>query len=325
MRALLLGIVFICFSFIQFLNKEKKDVTEIKFEDSSIIGFYDYQSKLTELSDSLNILNLDVNQIKQLNASFKKLKLNESTINEKYLNVISSLKSKVKNLTGEICFTYNGVMYDGIVVDLSKESIQMHWKTANNNPFKSLGSVKEQLQKNGSEISMLANGGMYLQNNIPQGLYIENGEMMRPIDTDTNKFGNFYMQPNGVFFVTAKGASILSTKEYLSQINNKNILFATQSGPMLVSSGKINNHFKHKSSNYNIRSGVGKMQNGRIVFVISSSNKTNFHDFASIFKDVFGCNESLYLDGAISKMYLKELRPKDLAGDYGVIISVCQN
>jgi uncharacterized protein YigE (DUF2233 family) len=59
-----------------------------------------------------------------------------------------------------------------------------------------------------------------------------------------------------------------------------------------------------------------------VVFVISKSNQTNFYDFAAIFKDRFKCRNALYLDGAISKMYLKENRKEDVGGDFGVMISV---
>ncbi|QHS58592.1 phosphodiester glycosidase family protein [Chitinophaga agri] len=69
-------------------------------------------------------------------------------------------------------------------------------------------------------------------------------------------------------------------------------------------------------------SGVGILSNGNVVFIISKEANTTFFDFASIFKDLFGCSDALYLDGAISKMYLPQHRPEDTGGDFGVIISV---
>lgn len=41
-----------------------------------------------------------------------------------------------------------------------------------------------------------------------------------------------------------------------------------------------------------------------------------------MFKDKLHCKDALYLDGAISKMYLPELGRYDLGGDFGAIIGV---
>ena len=324
MRILKLGILFFFVSFILFAYKENKNATEIKFSDDNIVRFYDYQKEISEISDSLNIIGLTNGQKSQLRKRLEKLKLNGSVVRKKYENTVLTLKNKVLHLTGEVYLTYNKTLYEGIIVDLKKQLIQMHWKSKDGVPYKSLGDVKKTVSQSANKILMLTNGGMYLQNNVPQGLYIENKKELRPIDTSTNKFGNFYLQPNGIFYITSSKATILSTDKFLSQNKNDTILFATQSGPMLVEGGEINHHFKHKSQNYNIRSGVGIMQDSRAIFIISASDRTNFHDFASIFKNVFGCDESLYLDGAISKMHLKNMKPNEVDGDFGVIISVLE-
>lgn len=43
-----------------------------------------------------------------------------------------------------------------------------------------------------------------------------------------------------------------------------------------------------------------------------------------LFKDVLGCNNALYLDGAISKMYTNEKNAStgDLGGQFGPVILV---
>lgn len=223
--------------------------------------------------------------------------------------------------TGEISFQYNNQTYHAIVVNPATEKIQMHWLNPNKLPYKNLQAVKQQLETEGNTVLMLTNGGMYQQGNKPQGLFIGNGTQQYALDTATNKPGNFYLQPNGVFFINNTGAQIVTTANYISS-KPAQVSYATQSGPMLVVNGQINTKFTPQSKNLNLRSGVGIMPNGYMVFIISQSNQTNFYDFAAIFKDRFGCNNALYLDGAISKMYLKNSRPTDLGGDYGVIISV---
>lgn len=235
-------------------------------------------------------------------------------------------KTVSDSLTGEFTFEFNNQQYDAIIINPKMQQIKMHWLSPNNTPYKSLSSVKEDLEKQENKVLMLTNGGMYLENNQPQGLFISKGKELNSLDTDSNKYGNFYMKPNGVFYIDNKGGNITTTNIFKRIYNKENnsISFATQSGPMLVINGNIHQKFMPQSKNLHLRSGVGIMSNGNVVFIISRSNKTNFHDFGSIFKDVFDCQNALYLDGAISKMYLPKLRPNDLGGNFGVIISITE-
>ena len=95
----------------------------------------------------------------------------------------------------------------------------------------------------------------------------------------------------------------------IQSIIKKNIIpdLATQSGPMLIINGKHHPKFNHGSKSKKLRSGVGILPNGNIVFIISEKAHTNFFQFATIFKDIFGCNDALFLDGAISEMYIKDI------------------
>ena len=83
----------------------------------------------------------------------------------------------------------------------------------------------------------------------------------------------------------------------------------------------INNAFTKGSLNTNIRSGVGIMPNGNPVFIICTG--INFYDFAALFKNKFGCRSALFLDGAISEMFVG-LRQQQKLGDYsfGPMIAV---
>jgi len=88
------------------------------------------------------------------------------------------------------------------------------------------------------------------------------------------------MQPNGVFYITGdKKAGICRTNDFGSV---RNVMFATQSGPMLVVDGKINIAFVTGSKNLNIRNGVGILPNNEVIFAISEVG-INFYDFAKDF------------------------------------------
>lgn len=164
------------------------------------------------------------------------------------------------------------------------------------------------------------NGGMFEKNNFPKGLYIENLKILNKIDTLSGE-GNFYLNPNGVFYLTKNTeAELTETKKFKY---NSNIKYATQSGPMLLINDEINPIFKKDSKNLNIRNGVGVLENGNVVFVMSK-NEVDFYNFASIFKQL-GCKKALYLDGFVSRAYYPEGNWIQKDGDFGVMIGITES
>ncbi|MCP4443298.1 MAG: hypothetical protein GY810_30725 [Aureispira sp.] len=202
-------------------------------------------------------------------------------------------------------------------INTKKQIIQMHWKDKNEEGYENFNHLKDALAKEGKNLIFAMNGGMFNKDQSPTGLYIENGEILSKLDTQTQGYGNFYIQPNGIFYLTKdKKAKICKTTDFRPSTD---ILFATQSGPMLLINGKIHKALTKGSKNIHIRNGVGLLPNGNLVFGISKQ-KINFYDFASFFKDL-GCQNALYLDGFVSKMYLPAKNWTDLGGEFGVIIA----
>ncbi|HEV7230206.1 MAG TPA: phosphodiester glycosidase family protein, partial [Bacteroidia bacterium] len=161
------------------------------------------------------------------------------------------------------------------------------------------------------------NGGMYKPDNSPQGLFIQSGKVLAKLDTASGS-GNFYLKPNGVFYITSgKQAFICNTSSFK---DSGQVLFATQSGPILVIDGKIHSGFTRGSKNLNIRNGVGILPDNRIVFAMSKE-PISFYDFANYFKSL-GCKNALYLDGFVSRTYLPEKKWEQTDGNFGVIIGV---
>ncbi len=218
---------------------------------------------------------------------------------------------------------YKKTFFDIYYVDLNKQDIEFYWKNDAGEHLYSLQNLKDYLASKNKKLLLGTNGGMYLKNRQPQGWYIENGEELAPLDTKTKGYGNFYMQPNGVFLLANGKAEVLTTKQILKkqQQDLSTIDFATQSGPMLVIDGKIHPAFNLDSESYYIRSGVGVIDDTHLVFAISNE-EVNFYTFADLFKTKLGCKNALYLDGAISKMYLPEINRHDLDGKFGCMIGV---
>ncbi|WP_025665145.1 phosphodiester glycosidase family protein [Aquimarina megaterium] len=197
-----------------------------------------------------------------------------------------------------------------------QQELHFYWKNENNINYKSFRELKSGLEKENKELVFAMNGGMYNKDLSPQGLYIENGETKARIDTAQNGYGNFYLQPNGIFYVTKENKPVICTTKMFT--DSEHIKYATQSGPMLLIDGKIHAKFRKGSSNLHIRNGVGILPNGNLLFAISKE-KTNFYDFASYFKQN-GCKNALYLDGFVSRVYLPSKNQNQLDGNFGVII-----
>lgn len=202
-------------------------------------------------------------------------------------------------------------------VDVKKQDIQLYWKDDNNTNFRSIQNLKSWLEKRKRNLVFAMNGGMYKPDNSPQGLFIEKRAVLSPLDTASGG-GNFYLKPNGVFYITTDNIPVICTTTSFK--DNGKIKYATQSGPMLVIDGAIHPAFKEGSANLNIRNGVGILPNGKVIFVMSKK-EVNFYNFANYFKSL-GCKNALYLDGLVSRTYLPEKNWTQTDGNFGVIIGV---
>jgi len=200
-------------------------------------------------------------------------------------------------------------------VDLKTQELAFYWENDTGAIYQDFKSLNEQLQKKNKKLKFAMNGGMFNPDLSPQGLYIEKGKKLSQIDTIRKGYGNFYMQPNGIFHITKdKKPAVCETLKF----SEEDVNFATQSGPLLLIEGKLHPRFIKGSKNLNIRNGVGILPNGKIIFAMSKE-EINFYDFAMFFKEQ-GCKNALYLDGYVSRTYLPEQNSIPMDGIFGVII-----
>ena len=205
-----------------------------------------------------------------------------------------------------------------VVIDPKATPITLYNKDDSGHALGNIGKLKAYVEAKGKHLRFAMNGGMYMEDLSPLGLYVENGKQLRRLITKTDGYGNFYLQPNGVFGVDEKGtAFVVSTANYPKQ---KDVLYATQSGPMLVVDGVINSAFKEGSVNVQIRNGVGILPDGKALFAITKQ-PMNLFDFARFFQQQ-GCANALFLDGAISRTYMPGEGIEQMNGALGVLIVV---
>ncbi len=203
--------------------------------------------------------------------------------------------------------------------DPAKDDVRMYWRDSSGNLIGRFAELIEIAERRHQQLIFAMNGGMYMEDRTPVGLYIEDEKIMHPLNTGSGK-GNFYMQPNGVFYILSdRRAGVCSTHDFTKV---KDAKYATQSGPMLIKDGKINGAFDTASHNLNIRNGVGILPNGKALFAMSAE-KVSFYQFAKYFADQ-GCRNALYLDGYVSRTYLPQGKVVQMDGDsrFGVMIAV---
>lgn len=202
-------------------------------------------------------------------------------------------------------------------VDPQRQELRLFYQDEQGRRFGSLGRLRGWLAQRGQALVFAMNGGMYRPGGAPQGLFIENQKQVARLDTARGA-GNFYLQPNGVFYLTtARRAGICATSEFWGK---SHVAYATQSGPLLLVGGAPNPLFSKGSANAVVRNGVGILPGGRVVFALSRE-PVNFYDFATYFQRL-GCREALYLDGFVSRLYCPALGWHQTDGDFGAIIGI---
>ncbi len=176
----------------------------------------------------------------------------------------------------------------------------------------------EQVQH--KKLLFACNAGMYLKDYSAQGLFIQNRKQISPINTTPKGYGNFYWQPNGIFYTTINGNAFIAPTAEFKQ--NDSIQTATQSGPMLVINNQMHVGFTKSSTSLYIRNGVGILPDGKVLFAISKTPVT-FYEFASFFLEK-KCTNALYLDGFVSRFYNPAIGVQQLGGDLGVMMGVVE-
>ena len=136
-----------------------------------------------------------------------------------------------------------------------------------------------------------------------------------PLSTSKGE-GNFYLLPNGVFWLDEQGAHVAPTDRYAA---HGRVTLATQSGPLLLDAGQLHPAFQEGSTSLRVRSGVGVNAQGRVVLVLSR-DRVSFHATATLFRDALACPNALYLDGEISAISAPRIEPRERHEYAGLLV-----
>jgi uncharacterized protein YigE (DUF2233 family) len=205
-------------------------------------------------------------------------------------------------------------------IDLRRDTLRMFWKDENKLVLGRFSRLQAWLRGQGEDLVCATNAGIYQEDQRPLGLYIENGVMRHGLNVRKNAYGNFYLQPNGVFLLREGQAEIVDTERFAVERDAllPGVRYATQSGPILLQNGQINPVFSAASGNRLVRNAVCITAPQTVVLAIARS-PISFYDFAQFLRDRIACTDALYLDGNISRMYPGD--GAELGPDFGVLIA----
>lgn len=206
-----------------------------------------------------------------------------------------------------------------IRIDTQAENLAIFLRDESGAPFHRLDRLAAWLKARNRELRFAMNAGMFHRDFSPVGLLVQDGRQVAPLNLAEGA-GNFFLKPNGVFFIGAAGPRIVASEEYPALA--RGVRVATQSGPLLVRRGIIHPAFGVTSSSRLIRNGVG-VSGSDAVFVISERPVT-FYELARYFRDELNCPDALYLDGVVSSLHSAELGRTDVKVELGPIIGVAR-
>lgn len=171
----------------------------------------------------------------------------------------------------------------------------------------SLEAVDRAVSASGHRLVFAMNAGMYEPDRSPTGLYVADGVQVAPLNTahraQDGRTPNFYLEPNGVFALTASGPLIVATPDW-ARSPPPGVTLATQSGPLLLVHGAIVAPAVARGTDApaSQRRRNGVCVNGRRVVLVEADTMT-LHQFAVHLRDALHCQDALYLDGVISAVW----------------------
>lgn len=205
----------------------------------------------------------------------------------------SEVAANLPNTCRDLVF--EGVPYIVCEVDLEKYELVLRRADQTGKPFHDLAGLAK-----AEPFVFAMNAGMYHEDFSPVGLHVEDGVEQAPINL-ADASGNFFMKPNGVFYVDGAGsAGVLESAAFAAAGIEARL--ATQSGPMLVIDGNVHPRFEENGSSRHVRNGVGADGGRRAMFAISRQ-PVSLGSFARLFRDELAVRNALFLDGAISALH----------------------
>jgi uncharacterized protein YigE (DUF2233 family) len=228
----------------------------------------------------------------------------------RWLLTLMSCAAATAHLRGAERIEHAGALYHVYRIDKADlGKLELRWLGDQGKPLSSFDGLRAQLVREKKSIVFATNAGIYERGPKPLGLTISGGKELVPLNRQKGD-GNFFLKPNGVFFVDpVRGAGVMETEEYAKASLQPGFKprIAAQSGPLLMRHGVIHPAFNVNGPSRRQRSGVGvRAADGQVIFAVCDRDdrvkgRVNFHQFTEFFIHL-GCKDALFLDGDLSDM-----------------------
>lgn len=228
--------------------------------------------------------------------------------------------------TSTFAGTRSQVAYEGVLYHTYRckpDEVQVFWKDDKGKPYGNFANLQAALAQRGKRLLFAMNGGIFEPDSAPSGLHVEEARELHPLNRAPGK-GNFFLKPNGVFFIDTHGAHIWETGEFAHSGVRPRV--AVQSGPLLLRNDRIHPAFRADSQSRLHRNGVGVTKDGDVIFAITEfdrNNQVNLYGFAEFFRSQ-GCRDALFLDGDISLMWTPEDGAPRPVNSFGAILGITE-
>ena len=98
-------------------------------------------------------------------------------------------------------------------VKVATDKLRLFLRDEHGISLKSFEGIERWLAPRGQKLIFGMNAGMFHGDLSPVGLCIENGRQLAPLNLARGE-GNFFLKPNGVFYVSASGEHVVEPSEF---------------------------------------------------------------------------------------------------------------
>jgi uncharacterized protein YigE (DUF2233 family) len=210
------------------------------------------------------------------------------------------------------CVPFQGHLY--AVADIDLRSHEIVFTSSDDSQMHAYPCVVEGLSRSGLTSVLVTNGGIYGTDDQPLGLLISPQGKKHELNTHAGS-GNFSWD-SAVFQTFADStASIVPARSWQP---SPRVTAATQSGPQLATSGRINQGFRPQSPFSFTRTAIGiDLSDSHLVHIVVSREPVTLFELATFLVDKLHCSEALHLDGDLSAFYIPSAQGKFVFSDPG--------
>lgn len=100
---------------------------------------------------------------------------------------------------GATCLKQDSAKILSYTVDPKQDDMRFFYMNDSGERYGDFQGIIDSLTPSDKQLLFAVNGGMFKEDRSPLGLYVEDGKELAPLNTELEGYGNFYLQPNGVF------------------------------------------------------------------------------------------------------------------------------